>query len=83
MNCRFHDENVHHECTEPQAEWVRDKDKPNFCGYFDPSEESKVKSEDKRVIVKGLANLFGDKDMAESMDEEVSTKQKLEELFKK
>ena len=33
-NCSFHDATVHHECREPQAEPVSDKEKGNFCDYF-------------------------------------------------
>ncbi len=35
-NCRFYDRNANNHCTEPQAEWVRYKEKANFCEYFDP-----------------------------------------------
>ena len=36
-NCRFFDPSVHNECRETQAEWVRYKDKGNYCDYFVPS----------------------------------------------
>lgn len=36
-NCRFFDPSVHNECRETQAEWVRSKDKRNYCDYFEPS----------------------------------------------
>ncbi len=36
LNCRHHNPNAHNECNEAQAEWVRDKDRSNYCGYFDP-----------------------------------------------
>lgn len=39
-NCRFHDKGAYHECTEPQAEWVEDKEKGNFCDYFEPGTSS-------------------------------------------
>ena len=35
-NCRHYRRSAHNECNEPQAEWVRDKDRANFCDYFDP-----------------------------------------------
>jgi hypothetical protein len=35
-NCRFYDRDAYHQCTEPQAEWVRYKEKANFCEYFTP-----------------------------------------------
>jgi hypothetical protein len=36
-NCRFFDPSVHNECRENQAEWVRYKDRANYCDYFEPS----------------------------------------------
>ncbi len=36
QNCRHYNPNAHNECNETQAEWVRDKDRANFCDYFDP-----------------------------------------------
>ena len=36
LNCRHYNQSAHNECNEPQAEWVRDKDRANFCDYFDP-----------------------------------------------
>ncbi len=35
-HCRFFDPSRNNQCAEPQAEWVKDKDRSNFCGYFDP-----------------------------------------------
>ncbi len=37
-NCRFYDINAHHQCREPQAEWVQDKEMGNFCEYFEPAD---------------------------------------------
>ena len=35
-NCRFFDPAKSNQCSEPQAEWVSDKERANFCGYFEP-----------------------------------------------
>jgi uncharacterized OB-fold protein len=35
-NCKFYDRDAHHQCREPQAEWVRYKEKANLCSYFVP-----------------------------------------------
>jgi hypothetical protein len=35
VQCRFYDKAAHNQCREPQAEQVVDKDKANFCGYFE------------------------------------------------
>lgn len=34
-NCRFYERNAHNQCLEPAAEWVSDKEKSNFCEYFE------------------------------------------------
>ncbi len=36
VHCRFFDPSRSSECTETQAEWVRDKEAANFCDYFEP-----------------------------------------------
>ncbi|MCY4188419.1 MAG: hypothetical protein OXD30_08045 [Bryobacterales bacterium] len=36
VHCRFFDPGRSNQCSEPQAEWVRDKTSSNFCGYFEP-----------------------------------------------
>lgn len=33
-NCRFYDPAVSNQCREPQADWVTDKEKANFCEFF-------------------------------------------------
>ncbi len=35
LQCRHYDRAVHNQCREPQAEWVPDKERANFCGYFE------------------------------------------------
>jgi hypothetical protein len=34
-NCRFFDSSAENECAEPMAEWVRYKDRANYCDYFE------------------------------------------------
>lgn len=33
-NCRFYDPSRNNQCSEPQAEWVSDKERANFCDLF-------------------------------------------------
>jgi hypothetical protein len=40
LNCRFFDPGANNQCREPQAEWCADKEKSNFCEYFDFREVS-------------------------------------------
>ncbi len=37
-NCRFFDPSVHNQCRETQAEWVKEKDRANYCDYLNPTE---------------------------------------------
>ena len=36
-NCRFYDPTKNNQCSETQAEWVRDKEAGNYCDYFSPN----------------------------------------------
>jgi hypothetical protein len=40
LNCALHDPGANNQCREPQAEWVTDKDKANFCEFFEFREVS-------------------------------------------
>jgi hypothetical protein len=35
-NCHFYDPKVYNECRETSAEVVREKDRANYCDYFQP-----------------------------------------------
>ncbi|MEO5366946.1 MAG: hypothetical protein H7831_11465 [Magnetococcus sp. WYHC-3] len=35
-NCRFYDTHHYNDCREPQAERVVEKEKGNYCDYFEP-----------------------------------------------
>ena len=34
-NCRYFDPKVNNQCREVVAEWVSDKERANFCDYFE------------------------------------------------
>jgi len=36
-NCDFYDPSKNNQCSEPQAEWVRDKEAANYCDYYRPA----------------------------------------------
>jgi predicted RNA-binding Zn-ribbon protein involved in translation (DUF1610 family) len=36
-NCRFHAPGRPNDCLEPLAERVVDRERPNFCDYFEPA----------------------------------------------
>jgi len=44
LNCRFHDVTSYNECKESQADKVQDKDRANFCSYFEPGDGSDANS---------------------------------------
>lgn len=53
--CRFYEEAAYHQCREPQADWVSDKEKGNFCDYFEFGKEvKKEKEQDARTKLEGL-----------------------------
>jgi len=37
LNCLNYEPAAHNRCLEPQAEWVSDREKSNFCDYFRPN----------------------------------------------
>lgn len=37
LNCDNYDPYAHNKCREPQAEWVTDREKANFCDFFIPN----------------------------------------------
>ncbi len=36
LNCRWYDASKANACSEPMAEEVKEKDRPNFCDFFEP-----------------------------------------------
>ena len=63
LNCLFHESSAANQCRERRAEPVVDKDKGNFCEFFDfktrvwQGEASKSREEEARAKLKAL---FGD-----------------------
>ncbi len=58
-NCRHYSPNAHNQCNEPQAEWVREKDRSNYCDYFEPRRgaaagEAESKAKDARARFEDL-----------------------------
>jgi len=79
--------NAHHQCRESQAEWVREKDVANFCGFFEGSNRQKNDNTDKNKVAKALNDLFSrdpETTLPGSQEgEDVEGRQKLDALFKK
>lgn len=36
QNCHFYDPKVYNSCTEPAADVIKDKDRSNFCDFYQP-----------------------------------------------
>lgn len=78
LNCKFYDRHANRECLESQAELVKDKEKSNFCDWFEARSTSSNVS--KTSLGNPLDELFG-------KSSESKTKSKLEDeldaFFKK
>jgi len=60
--CVYFDKAVPRQCCEDGAEDVTDKDRPNFCDWFKPSDKAFNPSENADAVAAkdALAALFGD-----------------------
>jgi hypothetical protein len=77
-NCRHHDEASAHECREPQADHVVDKDAQNACELFQLGDGASRRRGSSRAARSQLAALFGEAPPAEE-----SPRDALEALFRK
>jgi beta-glucanase (GH16 family) len=62
-NCNFYDKEAYHHCKEPQAEWVRYKERGNFCEFFTPKRpflKMEEKLPEKEDLKKKWNSLFMD-----------------------
>ncbi|MCX7857333.1 MAG: hypothetical protein N2513_05055 [Deltaproteobacteria bacterium] len=60
LNCRFYDETKANSCIEIKAERQREKDRANFCEYFE-FREQKDEKKGKKEAEKLWEELFGRK----------------------
>lgn len=56
--CRFYDRTAHHECREPMADFVAEKEKNNFCDYFVFEPHLRIQTENKETAKAKLEALF-------------------------
>lgn len=78
LNCKFHDRHVNGECMESQAELVKDKEKSNFCDWFESKSESSNQSAVKAS--NPLDQLFGSTPQTKQKSK---LEEELETFFKK
>ncbi|HOE15860.1 MAG TPA: hypothetical protein PLX02_00445 [Syntrophorhabdaceae bacterium] len=45
VNCLFYDTGKHNSCREPQADYVKEKDRANFCEYFRFKDDDEQRSD--------------------------------------
>lgn len=56
-NCHFYDPKVYNECRETSADVIREKERANYCEYFQPG-GAKDKDADKRAMLAAAEALF-------------------------
>ena len=79
-NCEFFDSAAYNECREPAAEFVKDKEKANFCDFFQPTQslEHKVKIPSKQVLRAQAEALFKSNTDIQEAPKDYSNKQSRE-----
>jgi hypothetical protein len=78
FNCRHYDESAAHECREPHAEHIVDKDSSNACDLFQLGDGASRRRRSSSAARKDLAALFG-----EAPPRQDDPRDALEALFKK
>ena len=57
-NCRFYEPGRPNDCQEPVAEPVKDKNRANFCDYFEPSDTAYRPAADTAQLQAAAEDLF-------------------------
>ncbi len=57
-NCVHYDPVAYNECREPQADVVREKDRSNFCDYFEPGSGGRAVADKKKDLLAAAEALF-------------------------
>lgn len=50
LNCEFYDKGSYHECRESSADFVKDKERANYCDYFRPRSGISAKNDEDKVL---------------------------------
>lgn len=85
-NCRLFDPGKSNQCSEPQADYVRDKVKANYCEFFEPNNRlplTKRGAEPAKVddVRKNFDSLFNRG--TSKKDKEDGARDAFDKLFKK
>ncbi len=57
-NCTFYDPKYHNGCRENQADRVLEKERANFCDYFNPRNEHKDPAQEQKDLRSAAESLF-------------------------
>ena len=84
--CLYFDTTAPQQCREPVADNVSDKQRANFCGYFQINPQAYADPSDQTADSRQLGALFGDENSGEASENsnpegELGTE--LDQLFKK
>ncbi|MBM66251.1 MAG: hypothetical protein CMH55_08470 [Myxococcales bacterium] len=58
LNCELYDPGAHNSCREPVTEYVPDKEKRNFCGWFSFVGGERNEEDEKAAALSKLDALF-------------------------
>ena len=58
LNCVHYDKSSYNECKESQADYVKEKDRSNFCDYFSPSDRKGKAGPSKDDLLSAAEALF-------------------------
>jgi len=82
--CKFYDKTRSNQCQEPVADLVTDKQRSNFCGYFQPKQNA-YQDQDSSAgnsAQQELAALFGESvEVPNTVNDAEKAKTELEKLF--
>ena len=84
--CVYFDTAAPQQCREPVAEKVSDKQRANFCGYFQINPQAYTDPSDQAADSQQLDALFGDETPGEAAEASASENESgtpLDQLFKK
>jgi hypothetical protein len=59
-NCRHYEVSASNECRETSADYVSNKERANFCGYFAARQDRLERTDEAAAARTKLAALFGD-----------------------
>ena len=81
--CKYFDKSRSNQCQEPIADAVNDKQRANFCGYFEINENAFQKQDDlvATSAQQKLSELFGESVDIPSQNDSNSSQSELDKLF--